>query len=146
MAFRGMTSPVQVSQLFCICQFNFLNSFFFTFCCVHIPRVRGPMKKESSRGGIRFRFPEIQFGIFSSNFFSCLRLRLLQCKNLILQNWSSSAQLIPAKSLLFCRSVYLRSTANTTGEPLITGIKLTYFWGKSVGGFSVCNGTFLPST
>ena len=30
MAFRGMTSPVQVSQLFCTSQFNFLN-FFFNF-------------------------------------------------------------------------------------------------------------------
>ena len=107
MAFRGMTAPapVQVGQLFCISQFNFLplyrhlNTGNQSFVLVVPPlthtrrcflintnhvyqivaftyRVRGPMKKESSRRGFRFRFPTIQFGIFLS-FFLAVKFKVL---------------------------------------------------------------------
>ena len=73
MAFRGITCPVQVRQLFYISQFNLLN-FFFNFLLRSHPE--GSRAYESSRGGIRFRFSAIQFGIFSPISFSCSSLRL----------------------------------------------------------------------
>ena len=156
MAFRRMISPVQVSQLFCIPQLNFLplykhfntgNQSFvlvvpplthtlrcFLINSKHVYRVVA-LTSRGFEGLWRSNRRDESFAFFSQRY-KLLSLRFYQCKNLIPQNWSSSGQLIPAKSLLFSRSVYPRPTANTTG------IKLTYFWGKSVGVFSLR--TFLP--
>ena len=71
MAFRGMTSPVQVRQLFCISQFNLLNVFFFIFCFVHIPRVRGPMNHREEA----FAFVSQQYNLaFSRQFFLAVQV------------------------------------------------------------------------